>query len=61
MNLQKEFLTFEPLHTLIPQSIRRQQMALRQIEYYRGNIRTLDREGLEDVACECYSVLRELM
>ena len=29
------------------------------IEYSRGRITLLDREGLEDVACECYDVLRE--
>ena len=29
------------------------------IEYSRGKITILDREGLEDVACECYDVLHE--
>jgi len=121
MDLQKEFLTFGPLHTLILQSIQRQYMVLSQIagcnrlhkveerlarwllmaqdrinsdgfhlsqkllletigvrrasiglaaeslqqsgliEYNRKNIRILDRKGLEDTACECYSVLCELM
>jgi CRP-like cAMP-binding protein len=31
------------------------------IKYTRGNIKILNREGLEDCACECYSVLREHM
>ena len=29
------------------------------IRYTRNNIQILDRPGLEEVACECYSVLRE--
>ena len=29
------------------------------IRYTRNNIQILDRPGLEDIACECYSVLRE--
>jgi Mn-dependent DtxR family transcriptional regulator len=29
------------------------------IEYKRGKIAMLDREGLARVACECYSVLRD--
>jgi Mn-dependent DtxR family transcriptional regulator len=27
------------------------------IDYSRGKITILDREGLEDVACECYEVM----
>lgn len=30
------------------------------IEYHRGNIRILDRERLEETACECYSIVRRL-
>jgi len=29
------------------------------IRYSRGHVEVLDREGLEDEACECYSVLRD--
>lgn len=29
------------------------------IEYRRGSMTVVDREGLEDVACECYRVLRD--
>lgn len=29
------------------------------IEYRRGQLTVVDREGLEDVACECYQVLRD--
>jgi hypothetical protein len=28
------------------------------IRYARGHINILNREGLEDCACECYSVIR---
>ena len=31
----------------------------RLIDYHRGNIRVLDRTGLETVACECYEVIKE--
>ena len=30
------------------------------ISYRRGNIRILDRKGLEGAACECYRILKEL-
>ena len=30
------------------------------IEYRRGRVRIIDREGLEDTACECYKVTKEL-
>jgi CRP-like cAMP-binding protein len=30
------------------------------IEYHRGRVKILDREGLEDVACECYPTTRKL-
>ena len=29
------------------------------IEYSRGKVRILDREGLEETACECYSLIRD--
>ena len=30
------------------------------IDYSRGNIRILDRKGLEETACSCYRIVREL-
>lgn len=30
------------------------------IDYRRGDIRIVDRQGLEEVACECYGVIRSL-
>lgn len=33
--------------------------ALKLIEYTRGKIKILDREGLEDIACECFTVVRD--
>lgn len=30
------------------------------IEYHRGHVRILDRESLEDAACECYPTIRRL-
>jgi CRP-like cAMP-binding protein len=30
------------------------------IEYHRGRIKMIDREGLEKVACDCYQVAKEL-
>ena len=30
------------------------------ISYSRGNIRILDRAGLENIACSCYQVLKDL-
>jgi Crp-like helix-turn-helix protein len=29
------------------------------IRYRRGHIKIVDRDGLEDCACECYPVIRE--
>jgi CRP-like cAMP-binding protein len=29
------------------------------ISYYRGNIKVLDRPGLEKASCECYAIVRE--
>ena len=31
------------------------------IEYRRGNVKVLDRKGLENTACECYSITRRLL
>jgi CRP-like cAMP-binding protein len=31
------------------------------IEYVRGKIKILDRDAIEDAACECYAVIREKM
>src|ERR1700712_678959 len=31
------------------------------IEYSRGNVRILDRTGLENAACECYPITRQLL
>jgi CRP-like cAMP-binding protein len=31
------------------------------IEYRRGHIKILDREGLESAACECYPIVRDLI
>ncbi|RXH53992.1 Crp/Fnr family transcriptional regulator [Granulicella sibirica] len=31
------------------------------IEYSRGNVRVLDRTGLENAACECYPITRQLL
>jgi hypothetical protein len=31
----------------------------RLIRYRRGHIQILDRAALEDIACECYAVLRQ--
>ncbi|ADW69527.1 Crp/Fnr family transcriptional regulator [Granulicella tundricola] len=31
------------------------------IEYKRGHIKILDREGLESAACECYPIVRDLI
>ena len=31
------------------------------IEYSRGNVRILDRTGLENTACECYPLTRQLL
>ena len=31
------------------------------IEYSRGNVKVLDRTGLENAACECYPVTRQLL
>ncbi len=33
--------------------------ALKLIEYTRGKIKITDREGLEDIACECFTVVRD--
>ena len=30
------------------------------IDYSRGKIRILDREGLEEAACTCYRIVRDL-
>ncbi len=32
---------------------------MRAIEYRRGQIHILDREALEEVVCECYSIIKE--
>ena len=29
------------------------------IDYHRGNIRVIDRKGLEAIACECYQIIKE--
>jgi hypothetical protein len=31
------------------------------IEYRRGHIHILDREGLQNGACECYPIVRDLV
>jgi hypothetical protein len=31
------------------------------IEYRRGHIRILDEKGLENAACECYPIVRDLV
>jgi hypothetical protein len=33
---------------------------LKLIEYSRGNIRIIDRHGLEAAACSCYRVVRNI-
>ena len=30
------------------------------IQYARGTVRIINRKGLEDAACECYGVIRQL-
>jgi CRP-like cAMP-binding protein len=41
--------------TILAQSLQQKGV----IEYVRGHIRILDREGLKACACECYSVIRQ--
>jgi CRP-like cAMP-binding protein len=42
--------------TLVAGTLQRSGM----IQYRRGDVRVLDRESLEDTACECYAVTRRL-
>jgi hypothetical protein len=47
------------LHTLETRLSRWLLQSARLIRYRRGHIQILDRAALEDIACECYAVLRQ--
>jgi len=61
LNLTQEFLS-EMLGarratlTVVAGSLQRNGL----IEYHRGRVKIADREGLEDVACDCYRIIRNL-
>jgi CRP-like cAMP-binding protein len=59
MPITQEFLadmlgSGRPTVTVTAKKLQRRRM----IEYHRGNVRILDRKGLERTACECYGIVR---
>jgi CRP-like cAMP-binding protein len=62
LNFTQEFLGMmlgsrRPTVTIIARTLQRAEL----IEYSRGRVKVIDREGLESAACDCYKIIRELL